>query len=364
MLFQVEVQNVGIGLVNSIFIYLTSIFIIKWYSKRKNDPYMQVWDISFKTAMKLSLIWFLINLSLGLTFDFFLKNVFLYLLIQDFTYLITNVISGIFIVYFIYKKTIRESFDFVIIIQIIVFGISIFLGFILVIIFGYLYPEISNALFFIIRVGLFNTIYITIIGLIIGLAIGLILAIMRVYGGKELYWLAGGYEKIFRGIPLIVLIYIFAYGLPGLFWYLKPLDRLLPSVILALGIRSGAYQSQIFRGAILSVNPGQMEASLSLGMNKIQSFHHIILPQALRLAIPGWSNEFAIVIKDSSFAGVAGLVVELTKAAYIWGNRSVNLFTLSMGIIAIIYFIITFPVTRLLGERQTKKLKELGMGGG
>ncbi|GAH81413.1 unnamed protein product, partial [marine sediment metagenome] len=73
-------------------------------------------------------------------------------------------------------------------------------------------------------------------------------------GGIELGWFASGYEKIFRGIPILILIYIFAFGIPDLFWYIEPLQRPLASIILALGLRSGAYQSQIFRGAILSVN--------------------------------------------------------------------------------------------------------------
>ncbi|MFX0009798.1 MAG: amino acid ABC transporter permease, partial [Candidatus Hermodarchaeota archaeon] len=199
--------------------------------------------------------------------------------------------------------------------------------------------------------------------LIIGLTLGLTLAIMRVYGSKELFWLSSGYEKIIRGIPLLVLIFIFAFGFPGLFWYLPLLDRYLASVILALGIRSSAYQSQIFRGAIISVNPGQMEAARSLGMTRIQSFRNIILPQALRIAIPSWSNEFAIVIKDSSFASALG-IVDITYAAYIHTHFSIDLFTLSIGVVAVLYFLFTYPVTRIFGERQTKKLKRLGMGGG
>jgi polar amino acid transport system permease protein len=158
------------------------------------------------------------------------------------------------------------------------------------------------------------------------------------------------------------LIFIFAFGLPGLFWYIEPLDRLLASVILALGIRSGAYQSQIFRGAILSINPGQMEAARSLGMSKLNSFRYIVLPQALRIAIPGWSNEYAVVIKDTSFAGAVG-TFEMTLIATIWGFRSVELFTLSMGVVAVLYFLFTFPITNLFGKQQTEKLKKLGMGG-
>jgi polar amino acid transport system permease protein len=207
---------------------------------------------------------------------------------------------------------------------------------------------------------------ITALGLLWGFFIGISLALMRTYGSKELFWFAGAYEKIFRGIPLLVLIYIFAVGIPGIFWFIGPLDRTLASVILALALRSGAYQSQIFRGAILSVNPGQMEAAQALGMSKLQGFRHIVMPQALRLAIPSWSNEYAVVIKDSSFASGVG-IIEMTKAAYrisVDYRELPELWTLSIVFITILYFLFTYPVTRLFGEHQTKKLKDLGMGGG
>ena len=224
-------------------------------------------------------------------------------------------------------------------------------------------PDPLNIFFYILTEGMFFTLFLTALGLLIGFALGLIIALMRVYGAKEIGWFASGYEKLFRGIPLLILIFIFAFGIPSLFWYLEPLERPIAGVILALGLRSGAYQSQIFRGAILSVNPGQMEAGRALGMSRIQSFRHIVFPQALRLAIPSWSNEYAVVIKDSSFAYGVG-IVEMTKAALRISANFPLLWALSMGIVAILYLIFTYPVTKLFGERQTKRLKDLGMGGG
>ena len=186
---------------------------------------------------------------------------------------------------------------------------------------------------------------------------------MRVYGAKELQWLAGGYEKVLRGIPLLVLIYIIVFGFSDIFWYLHPLHRPFAGVILALALRSAAYQSQIFRGAILSVNPGQMEAAKSVGMSGFQAFRHIIMPQALRLAVPSWSNEYAVVIKDTSFAFGVG-IVEMTKAAYDFGVAFREYWGLSMGVAAILYFAFTFPVTKFFVDWQTKKLQKLGLGGG
>jgi polar amino acid transport system permease protein len=224
-------------------------------------------------------------------------------------------------------------------------------------------PDLADILIYIVTKGLAQTLLMTVLGLLIGFVLGIILALMRIYAGKELNWLASGYEKIFRGIPILVLIYIFAFGVPELFWYVDPLQRPLASIIFALGLRSGAYQSQIFRGAILSVNPGQIEAARALGMSGLQTFRHIVLPQALRLAVPSWSNEYSVVIKDSSFAYAVG-IVELTRAAYNFSYAFRGFWTVSIGVLAILYFLLTYPITKLFGEHQTKKLKKLGMGGG
>ncbi len=224
-------------------------------------------------------------------------------------------------------------------------------------------PDPADIFLYILQKGLAQTLLLTALGLLIGFVLGIILALMRVYGGKELGWFASGYEKIFRGIPILILIYIFAYGMPDLFWFVEPLQRPLASIVFALGLRSGAYQSQIFRGAILSVSPGQTEAARALGMSGVKSFRHIVLPQALRLAVPSWSNEYSIVIKDSSFAYAVG-IVEMTKAAYDFSYAFRGIWTVSIGVLAILYFLLTYPITRLFGERQSKKLKELGMGGG
>ncbi|MFW9939149.1 MAG: amino acid ABC transporter permease [Candidatus Thorarchaeota archaeon] len=250
-------------------------------------------------------------------------------------------------------------------ITILLFGIGIGITS-LGIIFYIFFPFLFNIFIYILVSGLPQTLLLTGLGLLGGFLLGITLAIMRIYGSRELQWFSSGYEKLFRGVPVLVLIYIFAFGIPGIFWFISPENRLLAAVILALALRSGAYQSQLFRGAILSVNPGQMEAARSLGMNQFQGFRHIVMPQALRLAIPSWSNEYAVVIKDSSFASGIG-IIELTKAAYrisVVYREIPELWTLSMVFLTIIYFLFTYPITRFFGERQTKKLKDLGMGGG
>jgi len=364
MLFQAKLEFTGIGIAISFIIFPIGIYLMRWYARKKDMPPTNVWDTSLKTAFIVNLILLIIDIPIAVLFNFlFAQNLFLYLMIQYYNYILIDFFIGTIVVMKVYKKAFGEGFQFVIIVQLILFGIVLILGFIITLILGYISPDISDAIFFILEFGLLNTLLITGLGLLIGFVLGILLALMRVYGSIELNWFSSGYEKLFRGIPLLVLILIFSAGMPGLFFYLEPLDRLFASVILALGLRSGAYQSQIFRGAILSVNPGQMEAGRALGMSGFQAFRYIVWPQSLRLAMPSWSNEYAVVIKDSSFAGAIG-TVEMTMAAYIWGLRSLELFTLSMGVVAIVYFLFTYPVTRVFGEQQTKKLKKLGMGGG
>ncbi|MDF1540588.1 MAG: ABC transporter permease subunit [Candidatus Thorarchaeota archaeon] len=222
--------------------------------------------------------------------------------------------------------------------------------------------SLETVIISIIVFGLPATLFLTAVGLILGFGLGLILALMRVYGTMELQWIAEGYEKILRGIPIIVLMFIFGWGLPNIFWFLPAELRTLAGVILSLSLRSGAYQSQLYRGAILSVSQGQMLAAQSIGMSLMQASRHIVLPQALRLAVPGFSNEYAVVIKDSSFASAVGIQEMFRLAQGQIAVSPIFLFPV-MLVVAFVYLIFTMPVTNIIAERQTKKLRSLGLGG-
>ena len=113
----------------------------------------------------------------------------------------------------------------------------------------------------------------------------------------------------------------------------------------------------------MSVDPGQMMAAQSMGMTDMQATRHIILPQAFRLSLPAWANEYAVVIKDSSLASAVG-VTELLYfgQAFIFENPSAFLGIILM--ITIIYFVFTYPVTKYVGESMTVRLRKLGLGGG
>lgn len=134
--------------------------------------------------------------------------------------------------------------------------------------------------------------------MVLGLAIGLPMALARTYGKGIIKSLAIAYIEIIRGTPMIVQLFIIYYGLPDLGILL---DR-IPAAILALGMNSSAYQAEYFRGAILSIDEGQMWAAKALGMTDRQAIINIILPQALRLVLPPWSNELIYMVKYTSVA--------------------------------------------------------------
>lgn len=220
-----------------------------------------------------------------------------------------------------------------------------------------------DILILIVERGLPLTLAVTLISLVIGFIVGIALALMRVYGTIELQYIARGYETIFRSIPLLVLLFIFGAGLLSYFmWAGSVFNALFVAGMVALALRSAAYQSELFRGSIMSIDPGQMMAARSMGMTELQATRHIILPQALRLSLPGWTNEYAVVIKDSSLVSAIG-IPELLYHAFAFTTTYPALFLGIILVIAIIYFVFTYPVTKYGGQSMTKKLRELGLGG-
>jgi len=166
----------------------------------------------------------------------------------------------------------------------------------------------------------------------LGLAAGLGGAVLQVYAPPPVPALVTALERFLRGIPPIVLLLLVFY-LP---WNLPP----LAVAIVALGLCSAAYQSQIFRMAIQSIDRRQTEAARSLGMSSPQTILYVVLPQALRRAIGPWSNEFSSQIKDTSLAYIVGVVEILRQARYVisytYGNS-----LLVYGFCALIYFVLT-----------------------
>lgn len=209
---------------------------------------------------------------------------------------------------------------------------------------------ILSSIWPIIRDGLPMTILLTLGLLGLGLLLGFPLAFVQVYGYRPLRWACKAYEQFFRGIPALVLILILHSGLARSFHILLPTFM---SALIALGLRSSAYQSQIFRGAIQSVSSGQMIAARSIGMSKTQAIRYVILPQAFRLSIPPWTNEFSSVLKDTSLASAIGVMELMKKTMLLMPTIQYRLgarwILLLLMIAALIYLVLTYAGNWALG---------------
>ena len=183
----------------------------------------------------------------------------------------------------------------------------------------------------------------------LGLALGVPLAVGQVYGGSWVRRAVGLYVWFFRGVPLLVLLFLFYFGL------CTALEMNLSAFTVAiavLGLISAAYQSQIFRGAILSLPAGQLKAARALGMNDFQAIGAIILPQALRLSIPGWSNEYSIILKDSAVTYALG-VAEIMARAHFVATRTYQQLPLYFAA-GVIFLLLTWLGTRALRALEEK----------
>lgn len=199
-------------------------------------------------------------------------------------------------------------------------------------------------------VGALVTLELTAIGLVMGFLLGLGLALSKVYGTKFLRWFATGYIELFRGTPLLVQLFLIYYGLPSLG---ITLSQSL-SAYLALGLNSAAYQAEYLRGAILAIGNTQMTAGRSIGLSRWQTILHIILPQALRLAIPSWSNEPILLLKSTGVVfliAVQDLMAKAKRAATITYNPIGSYLA-----VAVVYLAMVFVLNGLLKflERKTR----------
>ncbi|UCC20661.1 MAG: ABC transporter permease subunit, partial [Promethearchaeota archaeon] len=204
MIFQIPLASIALVVENikwiiiSFIIFAIGIFNLRWYARKRHKPHEKIWDRTLKTSFKVNIIWLIISILIHILLNFlFTESIFFDLVVS-----IINIFIGTILVMFLYKKEFVESVLCVAIVQSILFVIVLLLWLIF-----YLISIPPYIFLFIIGVGLPNTLVLTALGLIWGFLIGIILAIMRVYGGKELVWLSSGYEKLFRGIPLLVLIY-------------------------------------------------------------------------------------------------------------------------------------------------------------
>jgi polar amino acid transport system permease protein len=197
--------------------------------------------------------------------------------------------------------------------------------------------------------GLAVTIGLTLTSVFIASILAIIMAIGRCFSRQPIPFLILIYEKVFRGIPLLVIFILIYFGLAQIGIVI---DVFIAAVI-GLALHSTAYQIQIFRSAINSIPEGQLIAAKSLGMTNFNAMRYIILPQMLRLSIPGWSNEFTIVLKDTSITIAIGVIDLMRQGKYIIVREPSSALYILL-FIALIYFILVFSINRGLSYLEKR----------
>jgi His/Glu/Gln/Arg/opine family amino acid ABC transporter permease subunit len=201
--------------------------------------------------------------------------------------------------------------------------------------------------------GLKNTLIITAGALVIGVVIGSLVAMIKYCGQdsrllRPLCWLCDVYTTVIRGVPVVVQLLIFY------FLILKSSDGLVVGIV-TFGINSGAYVAELVRSGIAAVDPGQMEAGRSLGLSRLQSAWHIVLPQAMKNILPAIGNEMIALLKETAVAGYVA-VQDLTRAGNLIRNNTYDSFNPLM-LVAVVYLVLVIGMTQLLGllERRLRR---------
>ena len=204
------------------------------------------------------------------------------------------------------------------------------------------------------------TIAVSITAMIIGFSFAAIFTPLKLSKNKFLNFLANSYTTVIRGVPELLVIYLFFFGGTGAVMYVASIFgyneyieiNAFVTGAFAIGIISGAYSTEVFRGAVQSIDRGQFEAAKVLGLSKFAQFFKIILPQVLRLAIPNLSNVWQITLKDTSLISVTGLV-EIMRQSYIAaGSTRDPLFFYSFA--AVLYLLLTFLSMKLINKLEIR----------
>jgi len=207
------------------------------------------------------------------------------------------------------------------------------------------------------------TIAVSITAMVIGFLFALIFTPLKLSKRKYLNLIANSYTTVIRGVPELLVIYLFFFGGSGAIMYVASIfgynDYIEINAFLtgsiSIGIISGAYSTEVFRGAIQSIDKGQFEAAKVLGISKFAQFYKIILPQMLRLAIPNLSNVWQITLKDTSLISVTGLV-EIMRQSYIAaGSTRDPLFFYSFA--AVLYLLLTYFSMKIINKLEIKYSK-------
>ncbi|QLD90736.1 amino acid ABC transporter permease [Natronomonas salina] len=207
--------------------------------------------------------------------------------------------------------------------------------------------------------GAFITVYLTLLSMLFGLVIAVPLSVARVYGGPLVRGVSLAYTELIRGTPLLAQLFFLYFGLPlgsifndfGFVGEGAVPQAAIFVAVVGFTINSSAYQAEYIRAALQSVDPGQLTAARSVGLTKLQGIRHVVLPQGLRFAIPGWTNEFIYLIKYSSLAAFI-TVPELFRRARDVGSDTFR-YTDIYVVVAVFYLALVLTTALAMGKLES-----------
>src|ERR687889_402748 len=221
---------------------------------------------------------------------------------------------------------------------------------------NFLDVDIARSLFpDIITVAVRNTVLYTVIAFAGGLLLAVVLALMKLSPAAPYRWIATAYIEFFRGLPALLVIIISGFAIPIAFGW-RPPGGLVGAGLAALVVVSSAYMAETLRAGIQAVPKGQTEAARSLGMGPGRTTTSIVLPQALRIVVPPLTNEFVLLIKDTSLLAVIGVAQnqrELTT--FVRDENSLTANSTPLMVAALLYLVITLPLTRLVAALERRQ---------
>jgi polar amino acid transport system permease protein len=199
--------------------------------------------------------------------------------------------------------------------------------------------------------GTWVSVYLVVISGVAGTVIGLLFGVARSAPLAPVRWIAAIYPSFIRGVPILIILYFIYYEIPLLFPYATFPQTL--TAVIGLSVYAGAYMAEIFRGSIQAIPRGQLEAGEALGLSYLQRMRYVVMPQALKIAVPPAVGFLIALVKASSLVSVIG-VTDLTRAGRI--VTSVNREPLTTFlVVAALYFVISYPLS-LLGRWYERRL--------
>nr|WP_216853484.1 amino acid ABC transporter permease [Phytoactinopolyspora halotolerans] len=206
----------------------------------------------------------------------------------------------------------------------------------------------------IITIAAKNTLLFTVVAFIGGLILGIVLALMKLSTIGPYRWLATGYIELFRGLPALLTIFAMAYVLPIALEIRVPFGQ-VGAGLVGLILVAGAYMAETIRAGIQGVPKGQAEAARSLGMSPSWTMVSVILPQAFRIIVPPLTNEFVLLIKDTSLLFIAGSTIQTKElTTFTRDAQSVYFNGTPLLMAAMLYLFITIPLTRLVAVLERR----------